>query len=333
MKTVRLGVIGCGSMSRYHGKVYATQVKNAQIVALCDTHKHNLDLYQREIFDPVKQKPPQFADYRDMLDKAKMDAVLIVTPHANHFQQVMDSLDAGLHVLVEKPMVTTSEDARSIISRAARKKRIVSVAFPGTFSAEFQYIRGLMDKGELGEIVAAEAFVGQAWKQGTKGTWRQEPKVAGGGMAFDTGAHLFNALLFLSNSPPAEVFAWMDNRGAPVDIVCSASIRYENGALGTAMVNGDSLVGWDEGARVSYTKGEIQTGIHGGRVQKWDAEGKLVRYPVVPTVPWLQQWFIDCALGKAEDPAPAIWGLRQALLYEALYESARTGKVVKVEME
>jgi predicted dehydrogenase len=326
-------MIGCGSMSRYHGKVYTTQVKDAKIVALCDTHKHNLDLYQREIFDPVKQKPPTFADYRDMLAKVTLDAVMIVTPHADHFQQITDSLDAGLHVLAEKPMVMTSEQARSVIKLAAKKKRLLSVAFRGTFTPEFQYIRGLVDKGELGEVIAADAFVAQAWKKGTKGTWRQDPKLAGGGMALDTGAHVFNALLFLANSRPVEVFAWMENRGAPVDVTCSASIRYENGALGTAMINGDSLVGWNEGVRVSFTKGEVQTGIHGGRLQKWDADGKLVRYPVVPMVPWLQQWFIDCVLGKAEDPAPAIWGLRQALLMEALYESARIGKVVKVAAE
>jgi predicted dehydrogenase len=320
-------------MSRYHGKVYTTQVKDAEIVALCDTHKDNLDRYQREIFAGIKKKPPTFADYRVMLESVTMDAVLIVTPHADHFQQVIDSLDAGLHVLVEKPMVITSEDARSVIKRAAKKKRIVSVAFPGTFTAEFQYIRGLMDRGELGDVIAADAFVAQAWKRATKGTWRQEPKVAGGGMAFDTGAHVFNALLYLANSRPVEVFAWTENRGAPVDIMCSASIHYENGAVGTAMINGDSVVGWDEGVRISCTRGEIHTGIHGGRLQKWDADGKLARYPVVPTVPWLQQWFIDCVLGKAQDPAPAIWGLRQSLLYEALYESARTGKAVTVEKE
>ena len=99
------------------------------------------------------------------------------------------------------------------------------------------------------------------------------------------------------------------------------------------MINGDSLVGWNEGVRVSYTKAEVQTGMHGGRLQTWDADGNLVRYPVVPNVPWLQQWFVDCVLGKAEDPAPAVWGLRQALLYEALYQSAKTGKAVKVEAE
>jgi predicted dehydrogenase len=333
MKTVRLGMIGCGSMSRYHASVFTKQVQNAKIVALCDTHQGNLDQYQKEIFDPIKHRPPQFSDYKEMLAKVELDAVFIVTPHAHHFQQVMDSLDAGCQVFVEKPMVMISEEARTIIKHAEKKKRMVSVAFPGTFTPEFQYIRGLMDKGELGEVVAAEAFVAQAWKRGTKGTWRQEPKLAGGGMAFDTGAHVFNALLFLANSRPVEVFAWMNNRGAPVDVTCSASIRYENGAIGTAMINGDSLAGWQEGVRVSYTKGEVLTGIHGGRLQQWGADGKLVKYPPVPAVPSLQQWFIDCVLGKAEDPAPAIWGLRQELLYEALYESAKTGKAVKVKTE
>ncbi len=333
MKTVRLGMIGCGNMSRYHAGIFTKQVKNAHIVALCDTHKENLNRYQREIFDPFKQQPPTFADCRDMLAKVTMDAVMVVTPHADHFQQISDSLDAGLHVFAEKPMVMTLEHARSVIKRAAKQKRLLSVAFPGTFSAEFQYIRGLLDSGALGDVIAANTFIAQAWKKGTKGTWRQDPKLAGGGQAYDSGAHAFNALLYLVNSKPVEVFAWMDNRGAPVDITCTASIRYENGALGTALINGDSVVGWEESVRVSTTKGEVQTGIHGGRLQQWGADGRPVKYPPVPAVPSLQQWFIDCVLGKAVDPAPAIWGLRQALLMEALYESARTGKPAKVEAE
>ena len=88
-----------------------------------------------------------------MLAKVELDAVFIITPHAHHFQQVMDSLDAGCQVFVEKPMVMTSEEARTIIKHAEKKKRMVSVAFPGTFTPEFQYIRGLMDKGELGEAI------------------------------------------------------------------------------------------------------------------------------------------------------------------------------------
>ncbi len=320
-------------MSRYHGKVYTTQVQDAEIVALCDTHRKNLDRYQREIFDPINKKPPTFADYEDMLARVKMDAVLIVTPHADHFEQVSGALDAGCHVLVEKPMVLTSEHARKLIKHAAKKKRIISVAFPGTFSPEFQYIHGLLKSGALGEVIAADTFVAQGWNRATKGTWRQDPALSGGGQAYDSGAHAFNALLYLTNLRPREVFAWTDNRGAPVDIICSAAIRYENGALGSALINGDSVLGWDEGVRVSMTKAEFQTGIHGGRLQHWGADGKLVRYPAVPAVPSLQQWFIDCVLGRAENPAPPIWGLRQALLMEALYESAKTGRAVKIQPE
>jgi len=84
-----------------------------------------------------------------MLAKVEMDAVLIVTPHADHFEQVSDSLDAGLHVLVEKPMVITSADARKVIKRAAKKKRIVSVAFPGTFTQSIN-IFGLNGQGRIG---------------------------------------------------------------------------------------------------------------------------------------------------------------------------------------
>jgi predicted dehydrogenase len=333
MEKVRLGIIGCGSMSRLHGQVYTTQVKETEIVALCDPSKDNLDQFQREIFDPINKKPPTFADYKDMLGEVELDAVLIVTPHNQHFEQVTASLDAGCHVLVEKPMVVKVEHARKLIEHAAKAKRVLSVAFPGTFSPEFQYIHGLLKSGAIGEVVAADGFVAQAWKRRTKGTWRQEPEAAGGGQAYDSGAHVFNALLYLTNLRPKEVFAWTDNRGAPVDITSSVNIRYENGALGTALINGESVVGWDEGVRISTTGGEFLTGIHGGRLQQWGADGKLVKYPAVPAVPTLQQWFIDCVLERAENPAPALWGLRQALLMEALYESARTGKAVKVERE
>jgi len=206
-------------MSRYHGRVYTTQVPEVEVVALCDTHKENLGRYQREVFDPIKKKPPTFADYRGMLSKVKMDAVLIVTPHSDHFEQVSASLDAGCHVLVEKPMVVKVEHARKLIKHAAKAERVLSVAFPGTFSPEFQYIRGLLKNGTLGDVIAADAFVAQAWKGATKGTWRQDPEAAGGGHAYDSGAHAFNALLYLTDLRPREVFAWTNNRGAPVDIM------------------------------------------------------------------------------------------------------------------
>src|SRR5262249_38020021 len=113
MDRVRLGVIGCGSMSRYHGRIFTQSVPEAEIVALVEPDANNLARYIADVF-PDRPAPATFSDYRAMLAEAAPDAVLIVSPHAYHFQQMIDSIDAGCHVLVEKPMVIRTTDAQAL---------------------------------------------------------------------------------------------------------------------------------------------------------------------------------------------------------------------------
>jgi len=115
MDRVRLGVIGCGGMSRYHGRIFTQSVPEAEIVALVEPDSSNLARYIAEIF-PGQPAPATFTDYHTMLAEAALDAVLIVSPHSYHFQQVIDSIDAGCHVLVEKPMVISTADAQALIA-------------------------------------------------------------------------------------------------------------------------------------------------------------------------------------------------------------------------
>src|SRR5439155_16611518 len=103
--------------------------------------------------------------------------------------------------------------------------------------------------------------------------------------------------------------------------------------FGSANCCGEDVRGWDESVTVSATKGTVRTSIHGNHLEQWGAQGKLVRYPHVEPVPSLHQNFVDCILGRAETPCPPVWGLRQAVLMEALYRSASAGKVVKVRPE
>jgi predicted dehydrogenase len=332
MKKVHIGMIGCGNFSRVHGKLFA-ELETAQIIALCDPNQQNLDRYQREIFDALNQRPLQFSDYRKMLAKVDCDGVMIVTPHTQHFEQATAALDAGCHVLVEKPMVIGVKPSRKLITHAKRVKRMLGVAFPGSFSPEYAYVRGLLERRELGEMICVQGFVAQSWLKNTRGAWRQDPALSGGGFAYDSGAHLFHAMLFLSDLTPVEVFAWTNNRGARVDILTAVTIRFSNGALGTVNCCGEDVRGWDESVTVSGTKGTVRTSIHGNRLEQWDAQGRLVRYPCVGPVSSLQQNFVDCILGRAETRCPPEWGLRQALLMEALYESARTGEPAKVGRE
>jgi predicted dehydrogenase len=140
---------------------------------------------------------------------------------------------------------------------------------------------------------------------------------------------MFNALLYLSNQDPVEVFAWTDNRGTPVEITAVATIRFANGALAAATVGGDDVT-FQEGVYLSAEKGSIRTGIYGNRLEQWDASGKQIRYPQVPDVAGMHRNFVEIIRGRAESPCPPIWGLRQALLMEAIYASARTGQPVRV---
>lgn len=333
MKKVCLGIIGCGGISRYHGQLFVNHVPEAEIVALADPNEGNRQQFQRAVLDAVHARPPQFADYRDMLRTVPLDAVLIATPHTLHFQQTLEALAAGCHVLLEKPMVTDSQQARQLVAEAQRHKRVLSIAFPGPHSPEFAYYLQLRDRGEVGKVLLMNGFVTQSWLAITRNTWRQDPSLSGGGQAYDTGAHLFMALMYLSGAKPREVFAWTDNRGAPVDINTVATIRFDNGALASVCVGGDGPVKWENSVWIVAERGGFRMGIHGGFLEHWDAKGDRVRYPHVPQVPSLQQHFIDCVLGRTETLCPPIWGLRQALLMDALYESARTGRVAQVAPE
>ncbi len=315
-------------MGRYHGLVFTQDVPEAEIVALADPDPNNLALFQAEVFPDGKQLEGTFAGHQEMLAAVPLDGVVIVSPHAYHFRQAMDAIDAGCHVLVEKPMVIRTEDARTLIDHARERQRVVSVAFPGPFSREFQYIRDVIARGDLGDISLVTGVCAQPWIAFTADTWRAQPELSGGGNLYDSGAHMFNAMLYLTGLAATDVFAFTNNKGHAVEISASVSLRFTKGALGSAVVSGDASV-FEQGIYIQGTRGSIKTSIYGGSLQHWDGED-LVQDPALPTTTSLQQNFIDCIHGRATTPSPPLLGLRQARLMDAIYESARTGVVVPV---
>jgi predicted dehydrogenase len=328
MQKVRIGIIGCGGMARHHGKMFTRNVPDAEIVALAEPNENNLARFIKEVFDDPNAEPATFSDYRQMLKDVELDGVIIISPHAYHFQQAVDSISAGCHVLIEKPMVISTPDAQALIEHAAKHGKHLSVAFPGPFTTEFQYIRDVIARGELGEISLVSGHCCQQWVQGVGGTWRTVPELSGGGNLYDSGAHMFNAMLYLTGLSATEVFALVNNKDQLVDVEGTVTIRFNNGALGTATVSGDSTY-FEQGIYIQGTKGTIKTSIYGGSMEHWQ-NGQKVKYPVVPEVTSLQQNFVDLVRDRTETPSPAILGLRQARLMDAIYESAKTGKLVSV---
>ncbi len=328
MEHVRLGIIGCGGMGRHHGHIFSRSTPEVEIAALADPDAGNLARFVAEVFPGQAKTPPTFSDYRDMLVNVTLDGVVIVSPHAFHFQQAMDAISAGCHVLVEKPMVTCTPDALALVAHARAHQRVVSVAFPGPFTCEFQYIRNVIARGELGDIYLMTGICAQPWLKPVSGTWRTNLALSGGGNMYDSGAHMFNAMLYLTGLSATQVFAYVDNKGQDFDVIASVAIRFTKGALGSAVVSGDAPV-FEQGIYIHGTLGSIKTSIYGGRLEHWQGNS-LVRYPVVPTTTSLQENFVDCIKGRATTPSPTILGLKQARLMDGIYESAQLGAPVPV---
>ena len=330
MNRVRLGIIGCGGMARHHGHIFTNSVPEAEIVALAEPDPRNLARFIGDVL-PGGPAPASFDDYRPMLAEVPLDGVVIVSPHTYHFQQAIDAISAGCHVLVEKPMVIRTADAQALIDHAQAHNKVVSVAFPGPFSCEFQYIRNLIASGELGEIYMVTGLCAQNWLVNVSGTWRTAPELSGGGNMYDSGAHMFNAMLYLTGLSATEVFAFVENKDQQVDVVGTVALRFTGGALGSAAVSGATTL-FEQGIYIHGTKGSVKCSIYGGSMEVWLGANK-VKYPAVPETATLQQNFIDCIKGRASTPSPAKLGLRQARLMDAIYESARAGRAVAVRAD
>ena len=184
--------------------------------------------------------------------------------------------------------------------------------------------------GALGAVTFISALQCQQWKKGTKGTWRQDPVLSGGGQINDSGSHLLDILLWVTGLTVAEVSAFMDNCGTPVDINSAVAMRFTNGAQGTISVIGDAPT-WHEDITIWCERGVFF--YRNGKLEFCDEAGK--RQPLekedLPATQNIDENFIAAVRGEGQPAAPPICGLRTIELTEAAWKSAaQNGAPVKM---
>ena len=319
---VRMGFIGCGGIIRGHTKqLLATP--EAEIAALTDIDPARITTL-KSVYPAVGQAR-EYTDYKDMLKSEELDAVLVSTPHTLHYEHAMAAIRAGLHVLVEKPLVCRVDHARKLIAAAEKAGVVIEICYQRHFAGPYRYMRDAIGSGELGEVRFISALQMQEWLVGTRGTWRQKAALAGGGQLNDSGSHLMDALLWTTGLAADTVSAQMEYFGTEVDINSALTIRFTNGAIGSISIIGsapmmyvyeDMTVEGSKGA-LYYRNGELrfQKGHQGpiATMSNWSADLSHDRN------------FINAVLGREENQVPPICGLRVIEVTEAAYKSAKKG--------
>src|SRR5207247_8908966 len=120
-----------------------------------------------------------------------------------------------------------------------QKGKVFGIGYNTPCTPEFKYLRNLVRSKELGRLETVTGWLAQNWRQGTRGSWRQDPALSGGGQMYDSGAHLFNSLVWTVEQPISEVFAFVDNMDTPVDINGTVNIRFADGTLAVICVVGN----------------------------------------------------------------------------------------------
>jgi len=321
--STKIALIGAGSMARHHLPLMIE--KGADIRVICEPSASHYELTLAKLDELKAPPPPNEPDLAGLLERhrAELEAVFIVTPHALHHDQAKMCLEAGLDVLLEKPMVMNAQEALSLIETRNRTGSLLVVAFQGGLSPQINEAARLIAAGELGELLTVTGMVWQGWKQVTIGAWRQVPEIAGGGFLFDTGAHMMNTVCTLVGEDFQTVAAWTDNRGTPVDINGVVMGRLQSGALVTINGCGDAMPGLDSEIYINLSQGSIRTGIYGERLLiRRAADKDYIEADYLPKMRGAWEQFTQVRAGKIENPCPPEVGLRMAKLWDAIVESA-----------
>jgi predicted dehydrogenase len=296
-------LVGCGGMAHWHAQ-QLQKIQEAKVVALVDPITSQTAVFKDKYFaDAV-----EFESYDRLLDKppTNLDAVVLVTPHTVHFTQAKAALSRGIHVLVEKPMVTSSDDAYDLW-------RAVNTS---------------------GKKLGITGWLSQGWMNATAGKWRQDPKHSGGGQMYDSGAHVLNAIMWLVNSPVVEVACFYNRCGTPVDINGVAILKFENGAMGSVAIGGSGTA-WDTEIRIQTDKLVAKTLPHGGMLEMFGPHGRRI-YPHVeqpdhPAGGTPHVNFVNAILGREPLVCGVRYGVLLSALMDALYDSADRQSLVQVK--
>jgi 1,5-anhydro-D-fructose reductase (1,5-anhydro-D-mannitol-forming) len=324
------GIIGTGGFA---GNAVAPAInalgKDGALVAAVSR-----DRQRAEAFAQKHGARRAYTDYGDLLRDREIDIVYISTPNAQHAGQAIAAARAGKHVLCEKPLALTIDDARRTVDEFERAGLKLGTHFQTRHHTAMVEARRLIEQGAIGDVilVQVEASAGAAPLRG----WRTDPALAGFGATNNLAVHPYDLLRYLLRSEVGEVMAMTDVGRRPVlEVMVLALLRFQNGTM--AYVNANQNVpNHQPDIDIYGTAGRI-VGIgctrpfRDGELRVLTAAGEqTAKYSSRDAVVRSVAAFNDAVLHNREPNASGLDGLRSVQLTDAVMRSAREGRLVTV---
>ncbi len=195
-KTYKIGIIGCGGIANGKHMPSLSKLDNVEMVAFCDIVKERAEKAKADYGTPDAKV---YTDYKELLKDGSIDIVHVCTPNREHSFITVDALEAGKHVMCEKPMAKTYEEAKKMLDAAKRTGKKLTIGYQNRQTPEAQYVKGTCDDNALGDIYYARALALRRRAVPTWGVFLNEEE-QGGGPLIDIGTHALDMTLWLMNN-------------------------------------------------------------------------------------------------------------------------------------
>lgn len=355
-KKLRVGIVGCGGIANGKHLPSLSKQKEVELVAFCDI-----------VIDRAEKAAQEYGtgdslvveDYTELVNNESIDVVHVCTPNASHAEISIAALEAGKHVMCEKPMAKTTAEAKAMVEAAERTGKKLTIGYDNRYRPDSLHLNKLARDGELGDIYFAKAHAIRRRAVPTWGVFLNEEE-QGGGPLIDIGTHALDLTLWmLDNYKPKAVLGSVYHKLSDKENAANAfgpwdpeEFNVEDSAFGfITMENGATIVlesSWalntldvDE-AKCSLSGTEGGADMKGGLRINGEEHGNLFTKNVELGAGGVAYYdgasesqadrearlWVDCILNDKEPFVKPEEAFAVTQILEAIYESAKTGKAV-----
>jgi len=342
--TINIGIIGAGSIARFRHLPEIKINPQAEIRAICDIVPHRAE----EMAE--KYNCQAFTDYQNMLQQTELDAIIVAATNTTHAVMTIAALEAGKHVLCEKPMATSLKDAAEMIETAQETGKKLMIAHNQRLEPAHQKAKEIIQSGKLGKVLTFTSIFGhpgsEYWAVEGEKTWFYRKEVAGLGVLGDLAIHKMDLLRWMLEDEYALASAFIEtlNKAYPngelIDVEDNAHclLRTKKGALGTVIAswtyqkeNNSTTIYCEKGVLQIYVDPAYSLVVHhDSQNSEYHKLGRKSTN-VAQVKSGIIDAFVEAVVEDREVPITGMDGYKALEAVLACQQAGETGKIVEIQ--